>query len=85
LLVPLLLAIGWRQIPSRRVVIAASLAAVGLLLLSTAGSFRLAPGDGMEFIGAILWALHVILIGFLVTRAPVLHIAIGELMCAPSA
>jgi drug/metabolite transporter (DMT)-like permease len=82
-LVPLLLAIGWRQIPGQRVVIAACLAATGLLLLSTGGSFRLAPGDGMEFIGAILWALHVILIGFLVKQTQVLHIAIGQyLVCA---
>lgn len=82
-LVPLLLAIGWREMPSRRIMIAACLAAIGLLLLSTAGTFHMAPGDGMEFVGAILWALHVILIGFLVIQAPVLHIAVGQnLVCA---
>jgi len=82
-LVPLILAIGWRQKPRPQIVIAACLAAAGLLLLSTGARFSLAPGDGMEFIGAILWALHVILIGFLVLHAPVLHIAIGQnLVCA---
>jgi drug/metabolite transporter (DMT)-like permease len=82
-LVPLLLALFWRQKPRPRIVMTAGLAAIGLLLLSTGGRFQLAPGDGMEFIGAIMWALHVILIGFLVKQAAVLHIAIGQnLVCA---
>lgn len=81
-LVPLLLALIWRQMPDRRIWFAVGLAAIGLFLLSTGGSLRLAPGDGFEFAGAILWASHVILIGFLAQRVEALSIAIGQnLVC----
>src|SRR3989304_243388 len=80
--VPILLAVGWRQWPRPAVLAAAGLAAVGMFLLSTGGHLRLAPGDGLEFIGAVLWAFHVILVSLLVRRGPVLHIAIGQnLVC----
>jgi len=81
-LVPILLALGWRQWPRPAVLVAAGLAAVGMFLLSTGGHLRLAPGDGLEFMGAVLWAFHVILVSFLVQRGPVLRIAIGQnLVC----
>jgi drug/metabolite transporter (DMT)-like permease len=81
-LVPLMLALIWRQLPGRFLWLAVALAAVGLFLLSTGGRFRLAQGDGLEFAGAILWAFHVILIGFLAQRADALTIAIGQsLVC----
>jgi drug/metabolite transporter (DMT)-like permease len=81
-LVPLLLALIWRQMPPRIIWLAVGLAAIGLFLLSTGGSLRLAPGDGLEFAGAILWASHVILIGFLAQRGEALSIAIGQnLIC----
>ena len=77
-LVPLLLALIWRQWPGRMIWLSVGLACVGLFLLSTGGRLRLAPGDGLEFAGAILWACHVILIGFLAQRAEALTIAIGQ-------
>ncbi|HLE53181.1 MAG TPA: DMT family transporter [Anaerolineales bacterium] len=80
--VPILLAVGWRQWPRPAVLAATGLAAVGMFLLSTGGHLRLAPGDGLEFIGAVLWAFHVILVSLLVRRGPVLRIAIGQnLVC----
>lgn len=79
-MVPILLAIGWRQWPRPIILISAGLAAVGMFLLSTSGHLRLAFGDGLELIGAVLWAFHVILVGFLVHRGPILHIAIGQNM-----
>jgi drug/metabolite transporter (DMT)-like permease len=81
-LVPLLLALIWRQWPRNIVWPAVGLAATGLFLLSTGGNLRLAPGDRLEFGGAILWAGHVILIGFLAQRVEALPIAIGQnLVC----
>jgi drug/metabolite transporter (DMT)-like permease len=81
-LVPLLLAIIWRQWPGNIIWLAVGLSAAGLFLLSTGGSLQLAPGDRLEFGGAILWASHVILIGFLAQRVQALTIAIGQnLVC----
>jgi len=87
-LIPIFLALGWRQKPRLSTLFASLLAALGLFLLSTAG--RLAPpgspptaiGDRLELIGAALFALHVIWIGQLVRRVPVLHLAIVQyLVC----
>jgi drug/metabolite transporter (DMT)-like permease len=77
-LIPLLLALGWRQRPGPRILFAASLAGIGMFLLSTGGSLELAPGDLLVFLGAILWALHVILIGLLVRRMEVIQLATGQ-------
>jgi drug/metabolite transporter (DMT)-like permease len=77
-LVPLLLALGWRQPPRRVVWLAAALSAAGLFLLSTGGSFSLKLGDALELAGAFLWAFHVLCIGWLVQRADVLHISVVQ-------
>lgn len=82
-LIPLLLALGWRQRPQPRIWIAAILAGTGMYLLSTGGSLVLAPGDLLVFFGAVLWALHVILIGLLVKRMEIIRLATGQyLVCS---
>jgi drug/metabolite transporter (DMT)-like permease len=77
-LVPLLLALGWRQPPRRAVWLAAALSALGLFLLSTGGSLSLAIGDALELAGAFLWAFHVLLIGWLVQRTDVLQLSVVQ-------
>jgi len=47
---------------------AAVLAAVGVGLLSLQGELKVAPGDSYELVGAVLWALHIILIGWVVSQ-----------------
>ena len=81
-LIPVILAVGWRQ-PSRPSIwVASLLAVVGLFLLSTGGSMKFNPGDVLELAGAFVWAFHVILIGRLVQRIDVLRLAIGQyLVC----
>jgi len=81
-LVPLFLALGWRQWPRWSAWAASLLAVAGLFLLSSVGRLTLAPGDGWELAGAMLWALHVILIGNLAPRADVLRLALAQyLIC----
>ena len=62
-LVPLILFVVLRE----RVVwsqwLAVLIAVAGVGLLSLTDEFRLAPGDVLELIGAVIWALHVILVG----------------------
>jgi len=81
-LVPLFLALGWRRWPRWSAWAASLLAVAGLFLLSGVGRLTLAPGDGWELAGAVLWALHVILIGYLAPRADVLRLALVQyLIC----
>ena len=82
-LVPLILALAGRARPSPSAWTAALLAVLGLFLLSTGGSLQANPGDLLELLGAVFWALHVILIGALVQEVDVLPLAIGQyLACA---
>jgi drug/metabolite transporter (DMT)-like permease len=82
-LIPLILALGWRQPPRRASWGASFLAAGGLFLLSTRGRVSLNPGDILELAGAFLWAFHVITLDRLVRRLDVLRLAIGQyLVCA---
>jgi len=82
-LVPMLLALFWRQKVRLFSWIAAGLAVFGIWLLSAQGKFRLAPGDGLELIGSLLWAFHVILVGRLSRRIPgsgVLPFSVGQFL-----
>lgn len=81
-LIPVFLAIGWRRAPKGITWLAAALAATGLFLLSTGGRMQINRGDLLELIGAVFWALHVILIGWMVERMEVLKFAAGQyLVC----
>ncbi len=81
-LIPIFLALFWRQRLRRTIWLAALLAVIGLFLLSTSGEMRLNRGDVLELAGAVLWALHVIFTGRLVQQLDVLHFAVGQyLVC----
>jgi drug/metabolite transporter (DMT)-like permease len=55
--------------------LATLLAAVGLYLLSIADSLRLQAGDAFVLAGAVVWALHVVLIGILSPKHDPLKLA----------
>jgi len=81
-LVPLFLALAWRRWQRWFVWVASLLAAVGLFLLSGVGWLTLAPGDGWGLAAAVLWALHVICIGWLAQRTNALRLALVQyLVC----
>lgn len=76
-LVPLLgLFLG--QKAARGDVIGAVAAAVGLYFLSVTEDFSLAPGDGLELVGAVFWAGHVLIIGWLSPRTRALPLALAQ-------
>lgn len=77
-LVPLLLAVVWRKRVRWTGWLAASLAAIGLFLLSVKGDFRLAPGDGWVLAGALAWSLHVIAVGRLAPGRDPLRLALAQ-------
>jgi drug/metabolite transporter (DMT)-like permease len=81
-IIPFVMALGWRAAPPTVIWLASALAAVGLFLLSTGGSLRMNPGDVLELAGAFVWAFHVILLSRLVQRLEVLTLSIVQyLVC----
>ena len=81
-LVPLFLALIWRQWPTTMAWAASLVATVGLCLLSAQGQWTLQLGDALELGGAVLWALHVILVGRLVKHADPLRLSwVQYLVC----
>ena len=76
-LVPLL-GLFFHQRPARGDVVGAVVAVVGLYFLSVTEEFTLAPGDGLELLGAFFWAGHVVLIGWLSPRTRALPLAVAQ-------
>lgn len=77
-LIPIGLVVFFRQSMQLRIWLAALLATFGMYLLSTNGQMSVNPGDLLVLIGAVFWAMHVILIGNLVQKVDVLTLAIGQ-------
>lgn len=82
-LIPIVLALVWRQ-PSRPSIWSASiLAVIGMFLLSTGGHMKVNSGDLIELAGAFVWAFHVIFIGKFVQYIDIPRLAIGQyLVCS---
>ena len=82
-IVPLLLALVWRERVGRSVWLGAGLAVAGLFLLSVQAEFRLSPGDGWVLVSAFLWASHVIAIGRITPGRDPLRLALVQyFVCA---
>lgn len=82
-LVPLLLAIFWRQASHWMAWLAAGLAVIGLGLLSFTGQLAVNFGDLLVLGGSFMWALHVILIGSGVRQMDLLQFSLGQfIVCA---
>ncbi len=81
-LVPVLLAVVWKHRLPWTSWAASAIAVVGLLLLSLPESWALNVGDGLELVGAGLWALHVIWIGRVSERMDTLRLSLVQyLVC----
>jgi len=79
-IVPIFIYLFWKQKQHWIIWISAFMAVVGMLLLSTGGSIKFVPGDLLEFLGAILWAMHVIVVGISVRKLNPLHFAVGQFL-----
>jgi drug/metabolite transporter (DMT)-like permease len=74
ILVPIL-GLLFRQRPGRGTWVGAATATAGLYLLSATEGFRLAPGDGLVLGCAFFWAVHVLMIAWLVRTLEPIHLA----------
>ncbi len=82
-LVPLLLALVWRERVRWPAWVGGALVVIGLLLLSVQAGFRLSPGAGWVLFSAFLWAFHVIAVGRVATgRDPFLLAMVQCFVCA---
>jgi drug/metabolite transporter (DMT)-like permease len=78
-LVPLFLAVFWKQRSSPITWVAALAALVGTYLLSTGGSsLEPSSGDLIVLAGSFVWALHVIIVGFAVQKMDVFAFSAGQ-------
>lgn len=79
-----LLGLWWGQRTPWSTWVSAALAVAGLYLLTLADTLTLAEGDGLVFIGALFWAGHVLVIGWLSGRRvdPVLLACLQFVVCA---
>ena len=76
-LVPLLGFLRGQRI-RRAMALAVPMSAAGLYLLSVTGPFHVAAGDAWILLGAVVWAVHVQLIDWLVGRVDAVVIAIVQ-------
>jgi len=80
--VPLILRIFWKESIGWISWAAAGMAVLGSLLLSTSGRMQVGRGDMLELLGAVLWALHVILVSKAVRKVGVLTFSAGQYLAA---
>jgi len=82
-LVPIILAIFWRQRTSPYTWFAALIALGGTYLLSTGGT-AITPSTGSLLLlaGSFIWALHVIVVGLAVRRVDVFVFSAGQFLVA---
>ncbi|MDH1264366.1 DMT family transporter [Pseudomonas sp. GD03944] len=77
IIVPLLgLLLGQRA--SLGIWLGASLAVVGMFLLSVGEGFQVASGDWIQLAGAFIWGVHVLLVGFFAGRHDPLRLALVQ-------
>ncbi len=82
-LIPILLIIFWKQRSSWVIWVAAIITTIGIYLLSSSGELKFNKGDAIVLVGAVMWALHVIVTGFGVKNVPVLAFVTGQyFVCA---
>ncbi len=73
-----ILGLFWGQRPNAGTWIGALLAAIGLYFLSVSHGLTISYGDLLELIGAFLWAVQILIVGWLSPKADPLKLAFVE-------
>ena len=79
-MIPAVLYLVWGEKQHWLFIIAAVLAGVGALFLSTAGRFQVQAGDSLELVGALFWAFHVVVLGKFASRYEAVSFSVGQLL-----
>ncbi len=79
-LVPVVLFFAWRERLHWLSATAVVLSVIGAYLLSTGGQIEFRLGDVLEFIGALFWAFHVIVVGKYASRYEPTSFSVGQLL-----
>jgi drug/metabolite transporter (DMT)-like permease len=77
-LVPIAAMFLWKQKPSAWVWVACLFSIAGLFLLSISNDLSISKGDGLELIGAFLWAGHIILISRFANKVDAIWLSITQ-------
>lgn len=81
-LVPVVLFVGCRQRISWASWSGALIATAGVFLLGADEQFHIHWGDGLELIGAVLWALHVVVVGRAAHEVEAILFCVGQYLVA---
>jgi drug/metabolite transporter (DMT)-like permease len=77
---PFLLWISFHEKPHWLDLIAVTFAAMGAFLLSTSGRFEVQPGDLIELLGSLFWALHFVVLGKFASKFESVSFAAGQFL-----
>lgn len=75
---PFMLWVSFREKPHWLDMIAVMLAGIGAFLLSTSGKFEAQPGDSIELLGSLFWALHFVILGKFASKFDSISFAAGH-------
>ncbi|GAB4475177.1 MAG: DMT family transporter [Anaerolineales bacterium] len=76
MIVPFLMAVFYRRPPRLVTWVSALIATVGMFLLSTEGKLTLSTGDRWVLMGAMMWAIHVLIIDRITHLMDLSHLAV---------
>ena len=80
-LVPVLMRLGGAAV-SGQVWVAVTVATLGMYLLSVKADATIAPGDWLQLGGALMWAVHMLLVGYLARRHDPLRLSVLQYLVA---
>jgi drug/metabolite transporter (DMT)-like permease len=77
-IVPFILWFLWKEKPAWITAVAVIVALIGGFLLSTAGKFKIQPGDLLIFAGSFFWAMHVVIVSRMQGKIQAMPFAFGQ-------